>query len=178
MSEQYGFYFNADRCVRCHACELACKSLHGTEPGIYWRKVTESWSGHFPDLRRTFFSMSCMHCAEPACASVCPADAISKRTSDGIVVVDRDLCNGCRECLDACPFDIPQFGADGMMQKCDFCLERESGPACAEFCPSGALSFGPMEKLLAQTGSARRYEGTTGPSLVISDRPARRGITS
>jgi len=62
-------------------------------------------------------------------------------------VVDRDKCDGCRECLSACPFDVPQFGADGTMQKCDFCIESDEGPACASPCPAEAFHYGTMEEV-------------------------------
>src|SRR5512136_1088820 len=98
MGKQYGFCFDADRCVMCHACEVACKASNSLEPGVNWRKVIEIWQGEFPDVTRTFVSLSCLHCAQPSCLPACPTGAISKRETDGIVIVDQDLCNGCREC--------------------------------------------------------------------------------
>ncbi|MEJ2067827.1 MAG: 4Fe-4S binding protein [Deltaproteobacteria bacterium] len=89
-----------------------------------------------------------MHCVDPACIAVCPEDAITKRSEDGIVVVDKDACSGCQACLEACPFDVPQFGADGMMQKCDLCLDvikvNSESPPCVMTCPTQALVFGVM----------------------------------
>jgi Fe-S-cluster-containing dehydrogenase component len=91
-----------------------------------------------------------MHCLEPACVEVCPEGAISKRSQDGIVVVDRDKCVGCQVCLEACPFEVPAFGTDEKMQKCDMCLNRievnAESPPCVETCPTEALTFGKMEK--------------------------------
>ena len=110
MTTQYGFYFDADRCINCHACEVACKSLHKIEPGLYWRKTVEIWSGDFPEVSRTFVALSCLHCAEPACVKACPAKAIIKREEDGIVIIDREKCTGCGICYDACPYGVPQFG--------------------------------------------------------------------
>jgi len=84
-----------------------------------------------------------MHCLIPACAEVCPTGAISKRAEDGIVLVNRELCTGCRICFDACPVGAPQFGADSIMQKCDFCSsgpQAQGGvPACILACPTQAL---------------------------------------
>jgi len=110
-----------------------------------------------------------MHCEKPACAAVCPTGAIIKRAEDGIVVVDRDKCNGCRECLPACPYDVPQFSDDGIMQKCDFCISIGREPACAVSCPAEALSFGTLNELLEMsTGRAtKRMGGTTEPSVII-----------
>jgi anaerobic dimethyl sulfoxide reductase subunit B (iron-sulfur subunit) len=154
MIEQYGFSFDTERCVQCHACEVACKSLHNIEPGVSWRRVVDLWKGQFPDVTNRTISFGCLHCAEPACEAVCPAGAITKRMEDGAVLVDRDKCIGCHSCFLACPFGVPQFGTDGKMQKCDLCVDRTSQgmePMCAATCPSEALKFGPMKEL---TGDA------------------------
>ena len=171
MTTQYGFYFDADRCISCHACEVACKSLHKIELGVHWRKTVEIWSGEFPEVSCTFFSLSCLHCSEPACAKACPADAIVKRQEDGIVVVDREKCTGCGICYDACPYGVPQFGTDRLMQKCDFCIESGE-PACIAPCPANALFFGAMEELsrLAEETGAEILAGETNPSLYIRNR--------
>ncbi len=169
MSKQYGFYYDASRCIQCRTCEVACKSTHDIEPGVKWRRVIEIWSGEYPNVTRTFFSLACMHCEKPACAAVCPTGAIIKRVEDGIVVVDRDKCNGCQDCFSACPYGVPQFGVDGILQKCDFCIETGREPACAVSCPAEALNFGTLDELLEmKTGkTTRRMGGTTEPSIVI-----------
>lgn len=169
MSKQYGFYYNAGRCIQCRTCEVACKSAHDLEPGVKLRRVIETWDGEYPNVTRTFLSLACMHCEKPACAAVCPTGAIIKRAEDGIVVVDRDKCNGCRECLPACPFGVPQFGTDGIMQKCDFCIGIGREPACAVSCPAEALSYGALDELLERsTGkAAERMDGPTEPSVII-----------
>lgn len=164
---QLGFIYDSTRCVRCRTCETACKATRAVEPGLRWRWTGETWQGTFPEVTRTFLSASCMHCAEPACISVCPTDAISK-TVDGVVRVDAEKCNGCRECLSACPYDVPQFGHDGIMQKCDYCRGPDTAPVCAAHCPTGALRYGDVSDHTAPDGkTAERYPGPTGPSLVI-----------
>ena len=174
MERQYGFYFDSDRCVQCHACEVACKSWNELELGVKWRRVAESWAGKFPEVRNKTVSLSCMHCAQPACVEICPAKAISKRPEDGIVVADQAKCTGCRSCAAACPFHIPQYGRDGKMQKCSFCIPRlEQGkqPSCAATCPGEALKCGPLGTL--ETSAKRptqRLSGGTSPSFLISGR--------
>ena len=169
MAKQYGFYFDSDRCIQCRTCEVACTSIHSLEPGLKWRKVVETWCGEIPDAKISFFSWSCMHCGQPACAAACPTGAISKRAEDGIVVVDKEQCNGCQECFFACPFDIPQFGSDGTMQKCDFCLGRGEEPACVSHCLTEAIKYGVMANppTLAAGKVADRLPGATKPSMVI-----------
>jgi anaerobic dimethyl sulfoxide reductase subunit B (iron-sulfur subunit) len=166
---QRGFIYDQSRCVRCRTCEAACKSTRHVEAGLRWRMTKEAWKGEFPDVKRTFLSFSCMHCAEPACLSVCPTGAISKRSEDGLVLVDHDKCNGCQECFSACPYGVPQFGQDGTMQKCDYCIGLGAEPVCAVHCPTGALSFGDInirpEGLNGKT--AEQYPGPTRPSLII-----------
>lgn len=148
MSEkEYCFSFNTNKCVLCHACETACKIHNSVETGCSWRKVKALWYGTYPELSSKNISISCMHCADPECMKICPEEAITKDSS-GIVSVDRELCTGCRLCLDACPVNAPQFGMDDKMQKCNFCISRlEIGeePVCVATCPGGAIGFGLVE---------------------------------
>ena len=170
MSRQYGFFFNADRCVMCHSCETACKAARGVGPGLAWRKAFEIWMGTFPNVTRTFISLSCLHCADPPCQQACPSGAISKREEDGIVVVRTENCSGCRDCLSACPHNVPQFGPDGTMQKCDFCLESGLVTACTASCPTDALRSGTMEDMarMASEKNGERLSGAAGGSIFIS----------
>jgi Fe-S-cluster-containing dehydrogenase component len=113
-----------------------------------------------------------MHCGKPACMAVCPVDAISKRAADGIVVVDSTKCIGCHSCSAACPFGVPQYGEDGTMQKCNYCLDRllqNKEPACVESCPPKALRAGTMDALseLASGKTARRMVSASDPSIWI-----------
>jgi anaerobic dimethyl sulfoxide reductase subunit B (iron-sulfur subunit) len=169
MVEQYGFYFDSSRCVQCRTCELACKSANDVEPGVRWRRLTDEWCGEFPRVTRTFFSVACMHCGFPACAAACPTGAIAKRPDDGIVVVDRARCDGCGECLPACPYDVPEFGKDGTMQKCDFCIGIGGEPACTQSCPTEALRFGSLKALrrMAEGKTTKPMSGGTEPSIVV-----------
>lgn len=175
MGKQYGFYFNIDRCVQCHACQVACKAHNSVELGVKWRKVIGFWAGEYPNLTNRTLSYSCMHCAEPACVSECPAKALTKRSEDGIVVVDLKLCVGCRTCGEVCPFGAPQYGEDGMMQKCSLCVERLSQgkhPACFNTCPGEALHFGTMDELaqLASANNGHQLDGPTKPSMLVSSK--------
>lgn len=149
MPTQYGFSFVQERCVQCHGCEVACKSWRDGELGVRWRRVTNAWVGRYPHVKNASLSVSCMHCVDPECVKACPVQAIGKRIDDGIVVVDRDKCIGCRTCLESCPYGAPQFGVDGKMQKCDMCLGRMDScgslPPCAETCPTKALTLRCME---------------------------------
>lgn len=170
MEKQYGFYFDAGRCVQCRTCEVACKIVRDLEPGMKWMRVVDIWDGVYPDVTRAFFALACMHCGKPACVEVCPTGAISKRSEDGIIVVDRDKCNGCRDCFSACPYGVPQFGYDGILQMCDFCTWIDMDPACAVSCPTEALRFGTLAELLemAKGKVISRMDGPTEPSMVIA----------
>jgi anaerobic dimethyl sulfoxide reductase subunit B (iron-sulfur subunit) len=174
MERQHGFCFDSDRCVQCHACEVACKSWNELELGVRWRRVAELWAGNFPEVRNKTVSLSCMHCAKPSCLEICPAKAISKRPENGIVVVDQSKCTGCRSCSAACPFHVPQYGQAGKMQKCNFCISRiEQGkqPSCVATCPGEALKSGPLDGLLASARKpTERLSGSTRPSFLISGR--------
>jgi Fe-S-cluster-containing dehydrogenase component len=92
-----------------------------------------------------------MHCEDPICAQVCPADAI-KKTPDGVVQSSlKPRCIGCSNCVLACPFGVPKYKAEiNQMMKCDMCYDRTSigkRPMCATVCPSGALAFTTRENI-------------------------------
>lgn len=164
---QYGIYIDQNRCMGCFTCIVACKDWHDVPAGPASRmrvKILEK--GAYPDLFVAFLPVTCYHCAEPSCAVVCPSGAITKRDVDGIVTVDREQCVGkdaCGLCLEACPYDAPQFEAeeDAKMQKCDLCLDRwgeGKKPICVSSCPTYALDAGPLDELRAKYGDIRETE--------------------
>ncbi len=94
----------------------------------------------------------CMHCTEPTCALVCPADAI-KMNEDGVVMSAlKPRCLDCRNCVNACPFGVPKYNSEMHLQmKCDMCYDRTSEglkPMCASVCPTGAITFGKYEDVV------------------------------
>ena len=179
---QIGFYFDQSRCVGCHACAVACKEWHGISAGYAsFRRVHTIEVGKFPNVFVSHLSLSCMHCIQPKCVPACPNNAVIKRGTDGIVVVDHASCmSKCGLCLDACPYQSPQFGDSTVevMQKCDLCLDRiieKMKPICVEACPLRALDVGPMEELERMYGTARTAIGfsdskNTEPCIVFNPR--------
>jgi phenylacetyl-CoA:acceptor oxidoreductase subunit 1 len=144
MSKRYAMAIDLRRCVGCQTCTAACKSANATPPGVQWRRVLDIESGEFPDVRRTFLPVACMHCANPPCMHVCPTTATRQR-EDGLVTIDYDLCIGCSNCIMACPYDarsiesMPRYAYGEPMEsetarfdperlsvatKCTFCKER------------------------------------------------------
>jgi anaerobic dimethyl sulfoxide reductase subunit B (iron-sulfur subunit) len=124
---------------------------------VNWRRVTTFEEGKFPNVSVTHLSVSCAHCAKPACVEACPEEAIYKRQSDGIVLIDAAKCTGCRLCQDACAYGAIQCRSnDAPAEKCDFCSERlkqGEAPICVAACPMRALEFGEYETLKRKAGA-------------------------
>lgn len=184
MPERMGFYLDSSACTNCKVCQIVCMDKHDLPAGVNWRRVLQygggSWKldGKAPVPSGVFsysLSISCMHCADPACVKVCSSGAISKRR-DGFVLIDGKRCAGCRKCEQACPYGAPQFhAARKVMTKCDFCqdlLAQGEKPACVAACPTRALDAGPLAELRARHGRADAVEPLpaprTGPSLVLT----------
>ena len=151
------------------ACVSACQREHGwkVEPGsttdaqwIRKVKLTDAESGH-----QRFLPMMCQHCEDPPCVDVCPTGASFKR-ADGIVLVNKHTCIGCRYCMMACPYKARSFihenlkdqlpvapRGKGTVESCTLCVHRvdrdgaNAVPACAEAVNQGgrkAILFGDL----------------------------------
>ncbi|MCB1735310.1 MAG: dimethyl sulfoxide reductase anchor subunit [Gammaproteobacteria bacterium] len=147
--KQHGFYFNADNCIACHACETACAEKNDTPPHLSFRSVGYVEGGSWPDYTRLNISMACNHCDDPVCLKGCPTRAYTKFAEYGAVLQDPDICFGCGYCTWVCPYNAPQLDpVKGRVEKCNMCVDRlEVGlkPACAAACLGGALDFGIIE---------------------------------
>ncbi len=147
--KQHGFYFNADNCIACHACESACSEKNNLSPHLAFRSVGYVEGGSYPDYHRLNLSMACNHCDDPVCLKGCPTRAYTKFAEYGAVLQDPDICFGCGYCTWVCPYNAPQLDpVKGQVEKCNMCVDRlEVGlkPACVASCLAGALDFGVIE---------------------------------
>lgn len=142
--EKISLVFSKKNCMGCHACEVVCKQEHGLGVGPRLVRVIEKASDFVP--------IYCHHCAKAPCKEACPVEAIS-RNEQGIVLIDNDLCIGCKECIQACPFGAMQFEDNQEIAvKCDLCVERladDKQPACMSVCPTGCIHFGGRKNIAA-----------------------------
>ena len=147
--KQHGFYFNADNCIACHACEAACSEKNDLPAHIAFRSVGYVEGGAWPAYQRLNISMACNHCDDPVCLKGCPTRAYTKFAEYGAVLQDPDICFGCGYCTWVCPYNAPQLDTKaGHVSKCNMCVDRlEVGlkPACVAACLAGALDFGIIE---------------------------------
>ncbi|WP_260294646.1 sulfate reduction electron transfer complex DsrMKJOP subunit DsrO [Sedimenticola hydrogenitrophicus] len=179
--KRYGMLIDTRRCVGCEACSVACKTENDVPLG-----ETRSWvefieKGNFPNVSRSFLPRLCNQCEKPQCVSVCPTGATYKRPEDGIVVVDSDICIGCKYCLQACPYGMRFINTKtGTADKCDFCLHRVANglvPSCVNTCQGKARIFGDLNdpeseisRLLAtNTTTVLRPEMGTEPMVYYID---------
>ncbi len=172
MAEPMGFFTDTSVCIGCKACEVACKAwnqlparnggkvqLSGISydntvslSGIQWRhvKFIEDFSPDRSTGRWLMMSDVCKHCVQAACLEVCPTGAII-RTEFDTVVIQQDVCNGCRACISACPFGVIEINPEtNTAMKCTLCYDRlQAGmvPACAQACPTQSIQFGPISEL-------------------------------
>ena len=169
MARPVGFFTDVTLCIGCKACEVACKEwneLPGNPPEFLdsfdntgqldaqnWRHVQfleKAQPGNATGVAWTMMSDVCKHCAEASCMEVCPTNAII-RTEFDTVYIQPDVCNGCRDCIAACPYHVIGFDAQrGLARKCTFCYDRLQNnlmPACAKACPTQSIQFGDLDDM-------------------------------
>ncbi|MFH1860380.1 MAG: sulfate reduction electron transfer complex DsrMKJOP subunit DsrO [bacterium] len=162
---KYGMVIDLTKCDGCGECASACRTANNvaTFPddekiNNYWLRIAKV-KPKFPNSCEKNIPLMCMHCDNAPCVHVCPVNASFVR-KDGIVLIDKHRCIGCRYCMIACPYKARSFvfkkhdeftntavpkTMHGVVEKCDFCVTRvDSGkmPVCVESCKKGVMSFG------------------------------------
>lgn len=180
------------RCIGCQSCAVRCKVENNLPDGNWWNRIlTEGGeepntpSGIYPHLSRSYVTLSCQHCENPACAKVCPVGATYKDAESGVVRQDYGKCIGCRMCIAACPYtgvrlfnwEEPKYAMDHavgdadasphqkhVVEKCTLCwhrLQKDLEPACIDGCPARARFFGDLndpESKVSQLIASREYK--------------------
>jgi formate dehydrogenase iron-sulfur subunit len=202
MPEAVGFFTDTTVCIGCKACQVACHQWNdlpaesgpnnglpvlsgqsydntGRLSAVNWRhvKFIEQFSPDPDRAQAAWLMMSdvCKHCVEAPCLEVCPTGAIL-RTEFDTVYINEPACNGCRDCIAACPFGVIHLSdTKQVAQKCTFCYDRlRKGlpPACAQACPTESIVFGPLSELkkraAARVAQLHRT-GQTGAYLYGAD---------
>jgi formate dehydrogenase iron-sulfur subunit len=190
-----GFFTDSTLCIGCKACEVACKQWNqlpanegganvltgdsydntGRLDGINWRhvKFIEQFTPDREQGRWLMLSDVCKHCVQAGCLEVCPTGAIT-RTEFDTVVIQSNVCNGCRDCIAACPFGVIEINpVNNTAQKCTLCYDRlQSGltPACAQACPTASIQFGPIQELRSRADArVAALQAQNVPAYIYGD---------
>ncbi|KKL18760.1 hypothetical protein LCGC14_2472300 [marine sediment metagenome] len=180
MSRRFGMVIDQERCIGCEACSVACRIENNTTN--FWINVKTQGGSHkdtprgsFPNLEINFLPRLCNHCNNPPCVDSCPKALIKRE--DGPVILDKDLCTGCRECINTCPYDVIKFDEDNnIIEKCNLCFRRidqDLEPFCVICCEGQALHFGDLndsnsvvsKKISEKNTFQLKPEEGTNPSL-------------
>jgi anaerobic dimethyl sulfoxide reductase subunit B (iron-sulfur subunit) len=179
----YAFYINSSACSGCKTCQVACKDKNDLKPGVNWRRVYDIQGGEWKSVNNAFvsvpfaynLSISCLNCEIPKCLNACPTKAIYEN-ENGLIVIDQNLCMGCRYCEWVCPYGAPQFDAElKMMTKCNLCEDyiiEGKKPSCVDSCPMRALDFGTINEMTEKYGTVSQVfplpdPVLSGPGMII-----------
>ena len=179
---RYGFVVNLETCIGCGACVAACSEensrildsiARGARVPLGGRRdIIVVERGRYPNTARITLHHTCMHCEDAPCVSVCPTGATFKN-EDGIVLVDYDLCIGCKYCIVACPYNARYYNEElGGPDKCTMCAHRVYKglePACAASCPTGSIVWGDLDD--PESPVARLASRAVAPGAELGTRP-------
>ena len=157
------FVIDVAKCSGCYNCQLVCKDEHAgndwtpyakpqPDTGQFWLKVHDYVNGTIPKVKVHYIPKVCNHCAEASCIASCPVEGALYRRDDGLILLDPEKCNGCRACMNACPYGAIYFNDElNIAQKCTGCAHLLDGgvklPRCVESCATGCMYFGEEEEL-------------------------------
>lgn len=174
-------YFDSSKCTACKGCQVACKTWNNLPSPLGTNEA--KWSGTHQNpadlngdtrliitfnelegdskikpVKWAFGRRACQHCTDAPCASVCPGGALVRNEETGFVEVYQDKCVGCQYCHSACPFDVPRYESNGLLDKtvidkCTGCADRVAhgmAPACVSACQPNALQFGDRDEMIAK----------------------------
>jgi tetrathionate reductase subunit B len=176
-SKKYAMLIDTNRCTCCHGCTIACLSENNVPDGNYRCWVKKISKGRYPDTSFHFLPRLCNHCEDAPCLNLCPTGATFRTGEDGVVHVNREVCIGCRVCIDACPYGARFFNPiTRTADKCDFCYHRITqgiAPACVTACTGQARIFGDLndpkseivKRLNAYPSQTIRADLDTGPKV-------------
>ncbi len=175
---------NLDKCTGCYGCEIACKMENDIALGEHWNRVIEVGPvGEYPDITRYKLPAMCQQCENAPCVEVCPTGA-SYRDENDVVLVNREICIGCKYCMMACPYGVRNWNASTKTaEKCTLCGQLTSQgelPACVKSCAAGARFYGDLDDPESDASKElARYDESAIHTLAdVGNRPATRYIWS
>ena len=150
---------NTENCVGCYACEIACKQEHNLPIGPRLIRVLPDGPRNIDGkLQLRYKVATCLQCSHAPCQEACPVGAIGTR-KDGITIINKELCNGCKNCVKACPYGVMQFDdVKKIAWKCDLCaehLDKGLKPACVAACPSHCMYIGDKKEIMQKPGKQK-----------------------
>jgi Fe-S-cluster-containing dehydrogenase component len=183
------FVIDLKKCVGCHDCQIGCKDEHcgndwtpyakpQPDTGQFWMKVNQYERGAIPHVKVTYLPVMCQHCENAVCMAACKTEGAMYKRPDGLVMIDPANCNGCGDCVDACPYGVIFFNKDqNIAQKCTGCahlIDRKwpiAVPRCVDNCHVDAIQFGEESELDLTGTEILHPEYGTRPRVYYKDLP-------
>ena len=135
-------YVNEEWCLGCHLCEYNCAFANSGEADMAFALKDKPLYPriHIEEGDKICYAVSCRHCTDPLYVKSCIAAAL--QVKDGVITVDQSRCVGCLTCVLVCPYGALAPNENGVMQKCELCLQNSCGaPACVQGCPNRAIVY-------------------------------------